>query len=91
VKQIAASFTTGTLITMLPLVLAHWIQWTGWKSVAAVCAWPIMLALRQGTYLAKPSELNRLAIFYLVNIVTWVFLIESAFLLVRRVNKRTAH
>jgi hypothetical protein len=50
-----------------------------------------MLALRQGTYLAKPSELNRLAIFYLVNIVTWVFLIESAFLLVRRVNKRTAH
>ena len=87
-KQIAASFTIGILITMLPLVLAIWLHRTWWKSVAAVCDWPMMLALHHWTYLSKPNELDRLVIFYLINIVTWAFLIESAYLLGRGINKR---
>jgi hypothetical protein len=77
VKQVAGSIVIGILITCLPLVSAYLFpSATLWRSVAAFCDWPMVLVQRYSGLLTHRRELDRLVVFFLINVLSWAVIAD---------------
>ena len=88
VKHVAGSIAIGSLITCLPLISAYLLpSATLWRSVAVICDWPMVLVLRHSGLLTHRSELDRLIMFCLINVLSWAAI---AYLILLGVKKKLA-